>query len=245
MAEAPNVLIVEPASEREGLESLLTGQGFGCVVARGLHTTLVQAAIRTPDLVVVDLSRPGSAGWDAWTQLKQFAHFSPDRFLLIGADGELPATATPEQVCEAVLERLTPSHPPEHPVADTEPEPEPEPEPETSSALTDLLIRLGVTSATTTVTVFGPDGSLGEVLVRNGKPFHAVTADGLSGPEALDAMRNWPAVRVAEGGAPREEAPVSLSPPEPEPAPAAEDKEAIHRLLAELEAVGVIHRVAP
>ncbi|MDH4229408.1 MAG: hypothetical protein OEW11_06610 [Nitrospirota bacterium] len=247
MTGMPHILLADPAPDRGDLAARLRARGVGCTVSRGLHSAMVQAAMRNPDLIVADLDTPGGCGAELRHSLTQAAHFRHTPFLSIGEGGDLAAGTPTERVLEHILECVagrTPDYAPQ-PQAHAPAGPRQVAAPNTP--LEELLMRLGAEPTATTITVVGPDGAVGEVLVRDGRPFHAVTVDGLWGPEALEAMRGWSDARVEPGQPPRAEAPHTLAEPPPaelaDPTPA--DQAAVLHLLAELESVGVLRKVSP
>lgn len=267
MGTRPHILVIDPAPSRAGLAGRLEALGASCTVARGLHDAMVQCILRNPAVIVADLTLPGSAGPEARRRLGRIPHFQGAPFLTLGDGGDLPAGADDEAVTGRVRGLL----PVVAPVAGTAPEPVPEPpEPDAPapdsppesppgppgepSDLGATLARLGREGVDATLAVRGADGRVGEVMVRDGVPIHAVTVDGLVGPEALEAMERWPEPAVEAGGAPRPETPVTLPPAPGATAGAPADEtaqdavnahERVRDLLEALEAVGVIRRAEP
>lgn len=264
MGQRPHILVIDPAPARDGLVRRLEAMGAACTVARGLHDAMVQCIIRNPAVIVADLALPGAAGAECRRRLTAIPHLRAAPFVTVGDGGDLPADADPDVVAERVAalvgplpapEARPPEGPPARPVGARAPAPAPEPAPATGpSDLAAALARLRQDGADATVAVRASDGRAGEVMVQGGVPFHAVTIDGLVGPEALAAMGLWPEPAVEAGPAPRTETPVTL-PPEaarsagpdvsgpatggPRKPPTAER---LRDLLAGLEAVGVIRR---
>jgi len=279
MGQRPHILVIDPAPPRDGLVRRLEAMGAACTVARGLHDAMVQCIIRNPAAIVADLAVPGSAGVECRRRLAAIPHLRAAPFVTVGDGGDLPADADAHAVAErvaaligALLPEPGPPPPPapEPPAAAAPPAPAPapplHPEPETTpepppptgpSDLAAALARLRREGADATVAVRASDGRAGEVMVRGGAPFHAVTVDGRVGPEALAAMGQWPEPAVEVGPAPRPETPETLV-PEAQPTAGANGDEGpdlatggprkaptaerVRDLLAELEAVGVVHR---
>ncbi len=259
----PNILIVDPAPEREALAPLLAHSGMRCTVAHGLHDAMVQAILRHPRVVVADLTRPDACGQECLARLTDLPHFAQIVFLTIGdpnpAAGALncPPDVTTEQLRERVVSLLQPApdrradDPPSVAVA-TSPVPiDPAPAseappagPSQPNALADALATLKSTDSDGTVVVAGPEYQCGEVLVRGGLPIHAVTHAGEEGEAALAVMSQWPRVRIEIGPAPRPETPVTIAPPMVAPTtPPARDLNETRSLLAELEGLGILRKV--
>jgi CheY-like chemotaxis protein len=272
MGHRPHILVIDPAPARDGLVRRLEAMGAACTVARGLHDAMVQCIIRNPAVIVADLTVPGSAGAECRRRLAAIPHLRAAPFVTVGPGGDLPADADAHAVAERVATLVGPLPAPA-PSAPTPPAPGPEPAPERASSpppspepappagpsdLAAALARLRREGADATVAVRASDGRAGEVMVHGGVPFHAVTVEGLVGPDALAAMGRWPEPAVEARPAPRPETPVTL-PPDASPAagpggtggppgfategprkpPTAER---LRDLLAELEAVGVIRQ---
>jgi CheY-like chemotaxis protein len=277
MGQRPHILVIDPAPAREGLVRRLEAMGAACTVARGLHDAMVQCIIRNPAVIVADLALPGAAGAECRRRLAAIPHLRAAPFVTVGEGGDLPADADADLVAERVAAvagplpaPAAPAPPtdfvPDAPPARPEFQPRPAPEPPPVSGPSDLaaaLARLRREGADATVAVRASDGRAGEVMVQGGVPFHAVTVDGLVGPEALAAMGGWPEPAVEAGPAPRPETPVTLPPeasgtagaggPGGPGAPAFATQgprkpptaERLRDLLAELEAVGVIRPETP
>ncbi len=289
MGQRPHILVIDPAPSREGLVRRLEVMGAACTVARGLHDAMVQCIIRNPAVIVADLSVPGGAGRECHRRLSAIPHLRAAPFVTVGEGGDLPPDADVHAVAERVGTLIAPlleptpagpepqAAPPFAPPTAPEPEPVPEPAPplpprpamppatampSPAPAFSDLsaaLARLRQGGADATVAVRASDGRAGEVMVRAGVPFHAVTVDGKVGLDALSAMDTWPEPVVEAGPAPRPETPTTLA-ADPShapghapgfPGPAGEGvggprkaptAERVRDLLAELEAVGVLRR---
>jgi len=281
MGQRPHILVIDPAPSREGLVRRLEAMGAACTVARGLHDAMVQCIIRNPAVIVADLRLPGSAGEECRRRLAAIPHLRAAPFVTVGDGADLPADADAHAVADKVGALIAPllaaraehpeppgsppppTPPPSMPVA-AEPEPEPAvaatpPPPTGPTDLAAALSRLRREGADATLAVRASDGRAGEVMVRGGVPFHAVTVDGLVGTDALSAMGGWPEPAVESGPAPRPETPETLGPEAPGGARAGEDgdegtdlatggprkaptAERVRDLLAELEAVGVVRR---
>jgi CheY-like chemotaxis protein len=272
MGQRPHILVIDPAPARDGLVRRLEAMGAACTVARGLHDAMVQCILRNPAVIVADLSAPGAAGAECRRRLAAIPHLREAPFVAVGNGADLPADADAHAVADRVgaliaplLADRGPVPEPTPPTAASTPPPPPEPEPATppaapapgASDLAAALSGLRREGADATVAVRASDGRAGEVMVRGGVPFHAVTVDGLVGLEALSAMGRWPEPAVETGPPPRPETPETLR-PETGSAPGAEAEEGadlatggprkaptaqrVRDLLAELEAVGVVRR---
>jgi hypothetical protein len=247
MGTRPHILIIDPGPGRDGLAARLEALGARCSVARGLHDAMVQCIIRNPSLIVADLSVPGGAGAECRRRLAVLPHFRQAPFLALGPGQDLPETADDDTVAERVR-ALLPGLGEESPSAEAPPPPPKAPtEP---GHLADVLARLHGERADATVTVRASDGGLGEVMLRQGEPVHAVTADRAEGDAALEAMAAWEGPQVEVGPAPRPETPVTVTPAEAPPGPEAAaasdaDNGRVGDLLEELEALGVVRRVTP
>jgi len=272
MGQRPHILVIDPAPSREGLVRRLEAMGAACTVARGLHDAMVQCIIRNPAVIVADLRLPGSAGEECRRRLAAIPHLRAAPFVTVGDGADLPADADAHAVADKVGALIAPllaarAEHPEPPGSPPPPTPPPsmpvaaEPEPE-PAVLAAALSRLRREGADATLAVRASDGRAGEVMVRGGVPFHAVTVDGLVGTDALSAMGGWPEPAVESGPAPRPETPETLGPEAPGGARAGEDgdegtdlatggprkaptAERVRDLLAELEAVGVVRQADP
>ena len=66
-----SVLIVDDSPDgREMLTEYLTFRGFAVIEATNGEEALVQARVRHPTVVLMDLQMPGIGGWEATRQLK-------------------------------------------------------------------------------------------------------------------------------------------------------------------------------
>lgn len=254
MAGTPHILLLDPAPERENLAMRLGELGLSCNVAHGLHDAMVQAILRNPVLIVADQARPSASGRECQRRLGAIPHFAHTRFLFIGGkDGELPADADSLRVAERVRELL--EHP-RAPVSESESRPQPAgtptpPAPRKAAVpsareprLMDILNHLSEEQTDATITIRTRDGRLGELLIRDGQPIHAVTTDGRSGPAAFEEILGWEAAEPELGPPPRGETPITLVPQARRQAGRrrAPVRNHLRAVLAELEAVGVITR---
>jgi DNA-binding NarL/FixJ family response regulator len=96
---------------RTGLRNLLEDEGFEVAEARSGELALQAAAVRAPDVVLMDLNMPGISGVEATRRLNEFAPATPVVMLTVSADDRDVVDAVRAGACgyllkDAVLEEI-------------------------------------------------------------------------------------------------------------------------------------------
>ena len=83
----PRLILVVDDSEdmRDLLQRLLERAGYRVVVAEDGQTSLTQARLHHPDLVLMDLSLPDLDGWEAVSHLRKMPEFRTTPIIAVSA----------------------------------------------------------------------------------------------------------------------------------------------------------------
>lgn len=80
------ILVVDDSEDmRSLLGQLLEGANYRVVFAEDGQSSLLEAILHHPDLILMDLSLPGMSGWEAVEQLRQMHDFQETPIIAITA----------------------------------------------------------------------------------------------------------------------------------------------------------------
>ena len=104
-ADGPlRVLVVDDHTLfRSGLRNLLEDEGFEVAEARSGQLALQAAAVRAPDVVLMDLNMPGMSGVEATRRIKELSPATPVVMLTVSADDRDVVDAVRAGACGYLL----------------------------------------------------------------------------------------------------------------------------------------------
>jgi two-component system nitrate/nitrite response regulator NarL len=88
---------------RTGLRNLLEDEGFEVAEARSGQLALQAAAVRAPDVVLMDLNMPGMSGVEATRRIKELSPATPVVMLTVSADDRDVVDAVRAGACGYLL----------------------------------------------------------------------------------------------------------------------------------------------